>query len=303
MNDASPERLEQPLVSICIPAYKARDLRVAIGSALAQTYEPVEVIVSDDAPTDAIRAVCAGFGAAIRYVYNEDRVGLGRGNYRNLIREARGKYIKFVMDDDFLHPFCVQELVKLAEHPSAPRLVASLRQEVDENGSPVGLLNPLNLDKTTFGDGRELIKIMALHLVNVIGEFSTVLMRRADMLDPSGEPWGFELDGQLWRGLDDVATWVRLALLGPVAVHVSPLSYFRRHRNSNSNPAYNPEFIYAVTDWGLLVRFAVTHRIIGGEEIDVSLGRLRGLYQSFANLYPELPAQYSRVVADVKGDE
>lgn len=86
---------EPPLVSICIPAYKERDLATAIESALAQTYRNIEIIVSDDAPTDAIRDICAGFGAGVRYVRNEDRVGRGRGNYRNLIRLARGNISNF----------------------------------------------------------------------------------------------------------------------------------------------------------------------------------------------------------------
>ncbi|MBK8161723.1 MAG: glycosyltransferase family 2 protein [Gammaproteobacteria bacterium] len=292
---------EPPLVSICIPAYKERDLKVAIGSALAQTYQNIEVIVSDDAPTRAVRDVCDRFGTAVRYVCNEDRVGRGRGNYRNLIREARGKYLKFLLDDDFLHPFCVRELVGLAEQPAAPRLVASLRQEVDEDGSPVKIINPFQLEATLQRDGRELIRIMGLYLSNPIGEFSTVLIRREDMLEPSGEPWGFELEGELWRGLDDVATWIRLALLGPVAIHATPLSFFRRHPNANSNPAYNPEFIYALTDWSLLLRYVVRHRFISGDEIDRALARLREIYGMCAHLYPELTGLYAQTVAELKG--
>lgn len=292
---------EQPLVSICIPAYKERDLATAIESALTQTYRNIEIIVSDDAPTDAIRDICAGFGTGVRYVRNEDRVGRGRGNYRNLIRLARGKYLKFLLDDDFLHPSCVSELVGLAEHPSGPRLVASLRHEVNAEGEHVGIINPFRLETTLIRDGRELIRIMGLYLSNPIGEFSTVLMRRDDMLEPSGEPWGFELEGQLWRGLDDVVTWIRLGLRGPVAIHATPLSYFRRHPDANSNPAYNPEFIYALTDWALLLKFVVKHKFINNEEIDRVLGRLREIYRMCEHLYPELPDLYGQVVAEVKG--
>ncbi|MBK9132664.1 MAG: glycosyltransferase family 2 protein [Gammaproteobacteria bacterium] len=301
MTEVAAMSPEQPLVSVCIPAYKERDLKTAIGSALAQTYRNIEVIVSDDAPTDAIRNVCAEFGTAVQYVCNEDRVGRGRGNYRNLIRLARGKYLKFLLDDDFLHPFCVSELVRLAEHPSGPRLVASLRQEVNEAGEPVKIINPFQLETTLMRDGRELIRIMALYLSNPIGEFSTVLIRREDMLEPSGEPWGFDLEGELWRGLDDVATWIRLGLRGPVAIHATPLSYFRRHLNANSNPAYNPEFIYAVTDWAMLLKYAVKHNFISGEEIERSLARLREIYDMCAHLYPELSGHYAQTVAELKG--
>jgi glycosyltransferase involved in cell wall biosynthesis len=279
---------KQDLVSICIPAYKVRDLEVAIASALAQTYRNIEVIVSDDAPTDVVAELCAMYGGLVRYIENKDRVGRGQGNIRNLIREARGKYLKFLMDDDFLGPTCVQELMHLARHESAPRLMASLRWVTDEHGNPIETLNPLGITKNVIFDGKELIKIIGKNLINPIGEFSTVLVRRDDLLAASGEPWAFELDDVHYRGLGDVALWIRLAQRGPIALHAQPLSFFRQHAEANSSHRYNPEFIYAVTDWLLVLQHVARARLLDESQLVEATERLRALYAGYMSVYPEL---------------
>src|SRR5260370_31944470 len=54
------------LVSIIIPNYNyGRYLRIAIDSALAQTYAPVEVLVVDDGSTDNSREVIESYGDRI----------------------------------------------------------------------------------------------------------------------------------------------------------------------------------------------------------------------------------------------
>jgi glycosyltransferase involved in cell wall biosynthesis len=55
-----------PLVSICIPTYNAAEfLAETIASAIAQTYENIEIIVSDDNSTDDTAAIVASFQAQL----------------------------------------------------------------------------------------------------------------------------------------------------------------------------------------------------------------------------------------------
>lgn len=117
---SSPE-IAQPLVSICIPTYNgAAFIGEAIESALAQTYPNLEVIISDDGSTDATIAIAQSFAsqtsADLRIILHRN-YGLSQ-NWNFCISQAKGKYIKFLFQDDFLTPECIAKMVAVAEqHP------------------------------------------------------------------------------------------------------------------------------------------------------------------------------------------
>lgn len=90
-----------PMVSVIIPTYRRADLvPQAIHSVLRQTFPTFEVIVVDDASPDNTREVVESIGdARVRYVRHEKNKGLPA--VRNTgIREAAGRYIAFLDDDD-----------------------------------------------------------------------------------------------------------------------------------------------------------------------------------------------------------
>jgi len=117
---SSPETA-QPLVSICIPTYNgAAFIGEAIESALAQTYANIEVIISDDGSTDETIAIAQSFqsqtSADLRIILHRN-YGLSQ-NWNFCISQAKGKYIKFLFQDDFLTPECIAKMVAVAEqHP------------------------------------------------------------------------------------------------------------------------------------------------------------------------------------------
>ncbi len=90
------------LVSIVIPCYnQAGFLPESIDSALAQTYQPVEVIVVNDGSPDNTEEVAKRYGDRLRYVR---RVNGGVSAARNTgIAHVRGEYVKFMDSDDHLH--------------------------------------------------------------------------------------------------------------------------------------------------------------------------------------------------------
>jgi glycosyltransferase involved in cell wall biosynthesis len=90
-------------VSVIVPACNyARYLSEAIDSALAQTYEPLEVIVVDDGSTDETAGVLAEYANRIRVIRQRNQ---GVSAARNSgISAARGEYIAFLDADDSWHP-------------------------------------------------------------------------------------------------------------------------------------------------------------------------------------------------------
>jgi glycosyltransferase involved in cell wall biosynthesis len=94
-----------PKFSIAIPAYnRPAYLSEAVASALAQTIDDFEVIVSDDCSTDDLASVVASFNdSRIKYHRSPDRLGAAR-NHQVSVDLSRGNYIVNLHSDDLLLP-------------------------------------------------------------------------------------------------------------------------------------------------------------------------------------------------------
>src|SRR6185436_16671018 len=89
---ASEER-PKPLVSIGLAVYNgARNVERALDTLLAQEFTDFELIVSDDASTDATPSICQRYAARdprIRFVRAEQNRGAA-WNFNRLVELARG---------------------------------------------------------------------------------------------------------------------------------------------------------------------------------------------------------------------
>jgi Glycosyl transferase family 2 len=91
------------LFTIGIPTYnRAGFLIHAIEAALDQTWPEVEVIVSDDASTDATPEIVRSYGDRVRYHRNPQNLG-NWPNFARLTELARGEFFSWLQDDDVIH--------------------------------------------------------------------------------------------------------------------------------------------------------------------------------------------------------
>ncbi|MEN3329571.1 MAG: hypothetical protein V7638_4378 [Acidobacteriota bacterium] len=108
--------MNQPLVSVIIPAYKvAPFLAETLESVFAQTFSDFEVIlVNDGSPdTDEMEKVIEPYRDRIVYLRQENR---GAGAARNTgLRSARGRYVAFLDGDDIWLPSFLSEMVSFIE--------------------------------------------------------------------------------------------------------------------------------------------------------------------------------------------
>ncbi|MFB2921623.1 glycosyltransferase family 2 protein [Aerosakkonema funiforme] len=88
-----------PSVSVIIPVYNCEKyLAEAIESVLAQTYQPLEIIVIDDGSTDGSAEVAKHFGTTVQYCFQANS---GTAAARNLgIELAKGDFFAFLDADD-----------------------------------------------------------------------------------------------------------------------------------------------------------------------------------------------------------
>ncbi|MEZ5075041.1 MAG: glycosyltransferase family 2 protein [Solirubrobacterales bacterium] len=89
-----------PDVSVCMPAHRDSPLlRRALQSALEQTHDDLEVVVSDDSGGSLEPAVAAAADPRIRYFRNPEQLGFAR-NHTTTVDRAEGRFIAFLHDDD-----------------------------------------------------------------------------------------------------------------------------------------------------------------------------------------------------------
>ncbi|MFJ2488644.1 glycosyltransferase [Pseudomonas sp. NPDC087639] len=178
---------QHPLVSIVIPAFNPRFFDQALMSALAQTYEHLEIVICDDSDDEQIRQIVESFAEPahpIRYLRNPQRLGL-QNNVLRCVEEARGEFVKVLCDDDRLFaPSIALQAQVLIDHADA-NLVFALRMLSDAGN----FLLPPRVDNCRFSPndalfkGDDMLAIFESTPLNFVGNFSAALMRRADVLE------------------------------------------------------------------------------------------------------------------------
>src|ERR1700750_513142 len=95
---------DDPKVTIMIPAYnQANFLPMAIESALAQYYENVEIVVSDDCSTDNTGDLIKKYinDKRVRYFRNEFNCGRVANYKQTLENRTTGKWVVNLDADDY----------------------------------------------------------------------------------------------------------------------------------------------------------------------------------------------------------
>ena len=249
--------MSAPLVSVLIPTYNgARFLQETLESARSQTHTELEILVGDDASTDDTPAILERAAAAdprIRVIRHAENVG-AFDNPVILLEQARGTYIKYLLHDDLLEPDCIATLVSAMEADPGARLAFSRRTQIDERGR--GLPEEPHLTALSDGPGTfDATEFADRNLelgVNLIGELTAVLFRRADVPDPRSL---WHVNGYRLAANGDFALWLSLLAQGPRAFYTPrALSHFRRHREQRSMDTRIRA--YGLRDWPALIDWA-----------------------------------------------
>ena len=110
--------MNSPLVSVCIPTRNgAKYIEETLNCVFQQDYRPLELIISDDESSDGtvqiILNTTKNWNITVS-VYHHTPSIIG-ANWNNCVKMARGKYIKFLFQDDLIYSNCISEMVALSE--------------------------------------------------------------------------------------------------------------------------------------------------------------------------------------------
>ncbi len=129
-----------PLISIGVPAYNAEAfLGPALESLLGQTFQDLEVVVSDNCSTDGTERICrelAARDARLRYVRQEvNRGGAANFNAVFALRHPGATYFKWAAADDVHEPGYLTAVLGLLTGDSSVSVAHSQTVDVDEQGN------------------------------------------------------------------------------------------------------------------------------------------------------------------------
>jgi glycosyltransferase involved in cell wall biosynthesis len=104
------------LVSIVMSVRNGADtIKETIGSVLAQTYMNWKLTIRDNCSTDDTASIVKSFDdARIHFYQNENDKG-GILNSYLLLNYADGEFIKFIDDDSYLYPDCLEKQVQILQ--------------------------------------------------------------------------------------------------------------------------------------------------------------------------------------------
>jgi glycosyltransferase involved in cell wall biosynthesis len=123
-----------PLVSVVLPVFNGeRFLAAAIESVLAQTHEPLELLVVNDGSTDASGTIARSF-ARVRYLEQQNA---GVAAARNAgVATSSGEFVAFIDQDDVWLPGKISaQLAVMVADPSIDWCVACQRRFLDPSAS------------------------------------------------------------------------------------------------------------------------------------------------------------------------
>jgi glycosyltransferase involved in cell wall biosynthesis len=227
---------DRPLVSVCIPVYNAeRWIAGALESAVGQTYEELEIVVADNASTDASAEIAEAVGdPRIRVERAPQTIG-AVANHNRAIRLSRGAFVKFLHADDLLLPTCVEEMVALAREDESIGLVFAPREVVVEEapdpewGELFARPHERFSSLERVNDGRRLFRELldAGFEANWVGEPTAVLLTRSAL-----EHVGL-LNERLFQ-IADLELWARIMVSCRVGFVDRVLSVYRHHGESGT---------------------------------------------------------------------
>ena len=127
-------RYKKPEVSLIIPAYNAQDYIVrSIDSALASDFSNLEIIIVNDGSTDGTQKIIDWYDKNYVNVISVVKENGGVADARNRgIKEAKGKYIAFMDNDDLIRPDMVSKLYNSAEKNGCDIAIAPLYRITDK---------------------------------------------------------------------------------------------------------------------------------------------------------------------------
>lgn len=210
----------KPSLTIAIPTYnRAGLLRRALSSALAQTSEEIEIIVSDNGSSDETKDLLAQYSDSRLRKFRHD-VTMSRAEHGTfLFHQIKTEVVLILSDDDYLEPEFSSEVIKLFnEHPEVSFVYTGYIEHYDDAILPAlagpHIESPLDFFAAYYAGHRNV-------------SWSACVTRVEDILECGPQPSN--------RIIGDMFFWSRIGFKGPVGCVPRALSHYTVLRPGGDN--------------------------------------------------------------------
>ncbi len=249
MNKTKPKTKPQnkaqnkALVSVIIPAFNAAPtIGRAIESILAQTYQPVEIIIVNDKSTDNTLDIIASYQKnkkQIRIINHAKNLGVGASRQSG-VANAKGDYILWQDADDYSPPQRLEILLRYLEK----------EKNIAAAGSNFYMMRDSHHSPTTNNPrpkmGKPTTPTVNKNTPHFLIHFPTLLVRKEVYLTAPYRPL---------RQAEDADWCYRLLEKNGVIKNLAqPLYYYYKHRTGLTRQQFE-KFVF-----GMMVRLAATAR-------------------------------------------
>lgn len=132
--------MNNPKVSIALPVYNGElFLSKTLDAILAQTFADFELLICDNASTDATEKICRQYAAGderISYYRNQRNIGAA-GNFNQVFQLSSGEYFKWVAHDDLHAVDYLAQCIEVLDSDRSVVLCHSLVQIIDQEGKAI----------------------------------------------------------------------------------------------------------------------------------------------------------------------
>jgi Glycosyltransferases involved in cell wall biogenesis len=209
-------------VCVVIPTYNRSDmLGQAIASALLQDYPGLEVLIADNASTDATASLMARYAEdkRVRYIRNQENIGMVNNWRQAIAKHTTADWFMLLSDDDWLldSTYVSRAMALVKEHP-AIRLVYAAGYILNESSGtcrkmPVSYRGVMSGTQVFSNWGAT--KTQEFMLCNVLFHRDTALS-----LNPFTNADNLSCDSELL---------LKMTLCGDVGVIDDPVAVYRVH--------------------------------------------------------------------------
>lgn len=221
----------RPLVTIALPTFNRASsyLRQALESALNQTYQDLDIIVSDNCSTDSTETLVRRFqDPRLRYFKHDTNIG-ANNNFNFCLSQARGEYFLLLLDDDLVDEDFVEVCMQSAGRATHIGMIRTGSRVIDSKGKVL-------FETPNRVVGRSLADFVHAWFAHKTSPYLCSTLFNTEALKAVG---GFASKHNLWQ--DVIAELQLVASFGKIDIQDIKAS-FRRHPYQGTHAA-------TVADW------------------------------------------------------